>query len=227
MREAATFVDRSGIALVFPAERLPLPSLWEAVAGDRPVEWAVEREDGKKDFPPEMAKVWSWKDELAAEKLACAGKHVRGRAALVSLDVLPALYSLTGMPAHEAGFRVLDLPSLEREVAEAVLVLGPSSAPEIRRAIGYEDTGRVSRALDRLQGKLVLTKAGTVQQEHGWPATTYDVVARRYPLGRLPDVDASRAHIAFVVKPADPAALARVTGWTRAVATKALEAATT
>jgi len=214
-REAASFVDRVGIALVFPRDGIPLPSLWEAVAGDQPVEWVIEKEDGTKDFSPEMERVWSWKDELPAQKRACAGKHLRGWATLVSLKVLPSLYALTGLPAREDGFRQTELSSLEREVAEAVLVLGPLSSPELRQAIGCEDTARVNRALDLLQRKLVLTKAGTVTQGQGWPAGTYDVLARRYKLGRLPDEEVARLDIARIINAPDAPTLARTTGWNK------------
>ena len=53
-----------------------LPSLWEAATG-KPV---VDR-----DFAPDVGLVWGWKDELPGRKLVCAGKHLGGRASLVSL----------------------------------------------------------------------------------------------------------------------------------------------
>jgi hypothetical protein len=34
VERAAAFIDDVGFALLFPAPRVPLPSLWEAVAGD-------------------------------------------------------------------------------------------------------------------------------------------------------------------------------------------------
>ena len=67
-----------------------LPSLWEAIAGTREVEWAVEREDGKQEFTPGMSRCWAWKDELADRKLVCVGKHL-GRwqelAATISMEI--------------------------------------------------------------------------------------------------------------------------------------------
>src|SRR5437763_15322322 len=90
LEAAAQFVDRVGLALVFPKRDVPLPSLFEAVAGPGPVHWAEERDDGKMAFTPEMELVWSWKDDLPARRLACAGKHLRGWPALVSPRLLPA-----------------------------------------------------------------------------------------------------------------------------------------
>jgi hypothetical protein len=114
--DAAAFVDRVGLALVFGKEGVPLPSLHEAVAG-RGAHWVDEREDGKMAMTPELSKVWAWKDELAEARLACAGKHVRGWPALVSLALLPSLYALTGRSGAPADFREAVLPPLEREVA--------------------------------------------------------------------------------------------------------------
>src|SRR5258708_10018100 len=91
---AAAFVDRAGLALVFPKATVALPSLFEAVAGSAPTPWAEMREDGKMEMTPDLSLVWGWKDELAEARLACAGKHLRGLLSLVSLRLLPALYAL-------------------------------------------------------------------------------------------------------------------------------------
>ena len=74
-----------------------LPSLWEALTGRQDVDWAVRDEGGRfVDWTPDMARIWSWKDDLPEQRLVCAGKHLGGRASLVSLRLLPALYALTG-----------------------------------------------------------------------------------------------------------------------------------
>ena len=81
VRGAAAWVDRVGLAVLYPNDDLVLPSLWEALTGRQDVDWAV-REDGGKfvDFTPDFARVWSWKDELPEQRLVCAGKHLGGRA---------------------------------------------------------------------------------------------------------------------------------------------------
>ena len=87
-----------GIAALFPGTDLVLPSLWEAIAGSRDVDWAIRDEETGKyvSFTPEMNRCWGWKDELPERKLVCAGKHLGGRASLVSIAILPVLYALTG-----------------------------------------------------------------------------------------------------------------------------------
>jgi hypothetical protein len=226
LRDAAAFVDRAGLALVFAKEGVPLPSLHEAVAG-RGAHWVDEREDGKMAMTPELSKVWAWKDELAEARLACAGKHVRGWPALVSLALLPSLYALTGRSGAPADFRDVVLPPLEREVAEAVLEAAPADSLDIRRAVGVRDTRRVARAIDSLQRQLVLTRAGTVRREQGWPGTAYDVLPRRYALDRLPEPGEARARLAAAVLRTagelSAADLSRVLGFSRAESALALE----
>ncbi|HXM57144.1 MAG TPA: hypothetical protein VOB72_17220 [Candidatus Dormibacteraeota bacterium] len=227
LAEAAAFVDSAGVSLVFPKEGVALPSLYGAVAGSGAVAWVEERPDGKLTFTPEMARVWEWKDALAAERLACAGKHVRGWPSLVSLRLLPALYALTGRSGASDDFRAAVLPPLEREVAEAVLASAPADSRSIRRAVGRRDTAVVNRAIDSLQRRLVLTRAGTIDREHGWPGTAYDVLPRRYALGALPAVDEARVALgeavlrsAGVLSAAD---LSRALGFTRVEAADALD----
>lgn len=228
LQDAAAFVDRAGLALVFGKAGVPLPSLHEAVAGAG-ARWVDEREDGKLAMTPELAKVWAWKDELAEERLACAGKHVRGWPALVSLALLPSLYALTGRAGTAADFRDAVLPPLERDVAEAVLSSAPADALDVRRAIGVRDAGRVGRAIDSLQRHLVLTRAGTIRREQGWPGNAYDVLARRYPLGRLPAPDEARANVAAAILRTagdlTAADLSRVLGCSRAESNAALDRA--
>ena len=121
IRGAAAWVDRVGLAVLYPSDDLVLPSLWEALTGRQDVDWAV-REDGGKfvDFTPEFARVWNWKDELPEQRLVCAGKHLGGKASLVSLRMLPALYALTGRRGRPDDFVDEELSPVERDVANGV-----------------------------------------------------------------------------------------------------------
>jgi hypothetical protein len=227
---AAAFVDRVGLALVFPKEGVALPSLYEAVAGASPARVADEADelgDGNPWHTPEMSMVWRWKDELGQVGLACAGKHVRGAPSLVSLRLLPSLYALTGRSGAADDFRDAVLPPLERDVAEAVLDAAPADSRDIRRAVGRRDTATVNRAIDSLQRRLVITRAGTVERDRGWPGSTYDILARRHRLGRLPPPDDAVAEVAAAVLDIagelSVADLSRVLGTSRAESAAALE----
>jgi hypothetical protein len=196
-----------------------LPSLWEAVTG-KPV---VDR-----DFAPDVALVWGWKDELPGRKLVCAGKHLGGRASLVSLELLPILYALTGRSGQPADFRDEELSPVERDVAEALLESGPVSSAELPSLAGHERK-RVSAAAVRLQRRLVLTSAGRQEHDQGWPSVVFDILPRRFAkrLEALPDADAARSILAGTIlrsaREVSAADVAAVIGGTRKQAAAALD----
>jgi hypothetical protein len=179
-----------------------LPSLWEALTGRQDVDWAV-REDGGRfvDFTPDFARVWRWKDELPEERLVCAGKHLGGRASLVSLRLLPALYALTGRSGRPDDFRDEELSPVERDVAEALLAGDPVSSADLPDLVGHERK-RARAAADRLQRRLILTAAGREERERGWPAVVFDLLPRRYRQslsGRLPSPPEALVELAATV----------------------------
>ena|SRR5580765_5651927 len=219
IRGAAAWVDRVGLAALFPTDDLVLPSLWEAVTG-KPV---VDR-----DFAPDVALVWGWKDELPGQKLVCAGKHLGGRASFVSLELLPVLYALTGRSGQPADFRDEELSPVELDVAEALLESGPVSSAELPSVAGHERK-RVSAAAARLQRRLVVTSAGRQEHDQGWPSVVFDILPRRYgdSLAALPESDDARATLAWTILRAagevSAADVAAVIGGTRKQAAAALE----
>lgn len=175
-----------------------LPSLWEAVALTRAVEWGVRREDGKLEFTPEMARCWAWKDELPERRLAVVGKHFGRWAALIAPRLLPAAYALTGRRGRPDDFRDAELPPLQAEVAAAVLEAGPSTPAELRALVGA-DKKQVDGAVVSLQRALVLTNARLVEQRAGWGAIAVDLVARRWPLRGLPPREEAERLLAATV----------------------------
>ena len=231
LRAAAAFVERAGIALLFPKDDIVLPSLWEAVAGESEITWSIRDEQGKFiSFTPEFDKVWRWKDELPARRHACVGKHLRGRASLISLRLVGSLYALTGRPGRPDDFREDDFTALEREVAEVVLACGPSSSTDVHEALGVHERKRITAAIDRLERRLVLTGAGAQAQTSGWAAGVVDLVARRYGdrVKRLPDAESARQTLAGAVLAAagelSAADLTGALGWPQREAVATLEA---
>lgn len=197
--DAARWIDDVGIALLYPKADFVLPSLWEAVAGHTDLEWSVRDDDAKfVSFTPEMAKVWSWKDDLPARRLACIGLHVVRTTGLIAPRLVPAAYALTGRSGEVADFRDEQLEPLEREVAEAALDLGrPTTRKELRLLV--DRTKRdVDKAVNVLQRKLVLTNAGRADSDTSWSATLHDLFARRWRarLRRLPTHEAALAALA-------------------------------
>lgn len=229
LEAAAAWVEEAGLAVVYSNVDLVLPSLWEAVGGPD-ADWAIRDEQGKAvDFTPEFSKLWRWKDELPERKLACAGRHLgRDAASLVSKRLLAPLYALTDRAGHAEDFRELELDPLERETAEAIVENGPCSGPELRRLVAGEKR-KVDGAIKRLHRALVLTNAGVVRQEAGWPAIRNDLLARRWSreLKRLPAPEEARRTLAAetlrIAGEVSAADLAAVLRWRRGQATATLE----
>ena len=210
-----------GLALIFPSDDLVLPSLWVAVAGTDEITWSERDEEGRfLDFSPEFGRVWRWKDELPERRLVCVGKHVRGRSALVSLRVLPALVAARGEPE--------DPSPLEQAVVELLGDQGPCSTADLPGLIGHERKP-VAGAVDRLQRRLVLTTAGAQERPQGWPAVVVDLLERRYAaqVTRLPEAEDARTELAqLVLRSAgelSAADLAAVVSCTRKQAAAALD----
>jgi len=130
----------------------------------------------------------------------CAGKHLGGKASLVSLRLLPALYALTGRAGREDDFRDEEISPVERDVAEALLEGGPISSAELPDLAGHERK-RVSAATLRLQRRLVLTAAGRQERDRGWPAVVLDLLPRRYGhrLSNLPSPEDAWTTLASTV----------------------------
>jgi hypothetical protein len=190
--QAARWVDRVGIAALFPGSDLVLPSLWEAVSGSRELEWAMrDAEGGFVSFTPEMEKCWAWKDELPARGLVCVGKHLGRWAALIAPRLLPALYVVA-----EERRRALD--GFQLEVAEAVRAEGACTGPELRALVGA-DKKQVDAAVIVLQRALVLTNGKLVAQQQGWGAIAVDLLLRKWKLGTLPAEDDARLELARTV----------------------------
>ena len=190
LKQASAWVDRVGLALLFPKDDVVLPSLWQAAGGED--EFAKRDENGKfVEWTPTMEYVWTTKDALPSQGLCAAGKHLRGRASLVSLEVLPALVALAPREAPDG---------IEGEVVALLEAQGPLSTRELSDLLAHHQRKHVRAALDRLQKQLVVTNAG-LEDTDGWPAIVVDLVARRYAdrLGVLPSAEDARAALAAKV----------------------------
>ena len=141
--EAGTFIDRVGFAVLFPAERVTVPSLWEAVAGPDDTPFAAGMGQAEE-------RVWAWKDELPRTGAAWYGKFIHKRASLLSPELLTALYPGAGEPTDHAA---LDLPDHAHHIAEALLT-GPLPTAALREVVG--DRSRYDRAMSALQRHLLV-----------------------------------------------------------------------
>jgi hypothetical protein len=179
-QEAVAFVRERGFVFFWPIKDVLMPSLWAAVAGDRPVADAH-------DDPGHVT--WGWKDEMLGTRQWYYAKILRGRATMVSLDVAPAFYALSenyGEPEKDYLQLYQDgLMTREAKVLyETLLRRGPMDTVMLRRAA--QMTSRKSdspfqRALTHLQRDFKILPVG-VSQSGGWRYSfIYDTVHRHYP----------------------------------------------
>src|SRR6478672_7682601 len=70
--DAVEFINKVGIALLFPGDKIPLPDLWTAING-------MERALPKHHHDTALHKTWDWKDTIPSRKEAWYGKLVRGK----------------------------------------------------------------------------------------------------------------------------------------------------
>jgi len=208
---AAAFIDDVGFALLFPAPRVLLPSLWEAVAGEDTEPFAAGM------GAPEQ-RVWTWKDELPRRGLAWYGRFLAGRASFLAPTLLAALYPGAGeVDDHEA----LPLSAVAHDLAR-VLAREALPSAELRAVVG--DRARYERAAMELQRGLLVTTAGVRENRTGWPSAILDLTCRRFQVGGRLDHDAAAGRFLDTVLRASPADAARGFGWPVSEARDRLEA---
>jgi winged helix DNA-binding protein len=190
-----------------------LPSLWEAVAGSRAVEWGyLDEQTGKHVFTEEMSRCWAWKDELPDKGLALVGKHFGAWAALVA----PRLISRVHAAAAD---RRDDLSPLQVDIVEAVREHGACTIPQLRTLVGAE-----KKHVAQLQRAVVLTNSHLVSQRQGWDAIAVDLVERLWEIVPVEDPDLELARTVLVSSGELSAAdLGGALGWRAKRAREALE----
>lgn len=205
MPQAARWIDRVGLGLLFPKADVVLPSLWEQVSGLPVTDWN----------DPAINFFWWAKDVLPDEGRAVVGKHLAGAASVVAPRLLPTLVAANG----EA---IEDDP-----VVEAIRELGPLTNPQIRNLTGLS-RAQVDRSIMGAHRRLVLTNAFLVDEGSTWGSLAHDLVARKWKVPkRLPARDAARRELAGLVLDhageLSAADLGGVFGWRRKEAAAVLD----
>jgi hypothetical protein len=176
--QAAKWVDKVGLALLFPKADVVLPSLWEQVSGLQVTDWDTE----------EMNFFWWAKDELPARGMTCVGKHLARHVSCIAPRLLPTLVAANGEPAED-----------DDPVADAIRRVGPMTGPELRDATGLSKK-EVDRSIASLHHQLVLTNSHLVHEGSTWGTLAHDVLARKWKVPkRLPAREAARRELASIV----------------------------
>ena len=178
--DAVDFVNERGFIHFWPYKEVLLPSLWAAVAGDRPV-------PNEHDDPGHIS--WEWKDSLLGKHIWYYGKILRKKATIISMDVAPYFYALTenyGSP-EEDYLTIYEQGRMTQEakaVYEALLADSPMDTISLRRAshlTSHESSNRFERALADLQVDFKIMPVGVVDAGSWHYSFAYDIVARYEP----------------------------------------------
>jgi hypothetical protein len=197
--EAVAFVGERGFIYFWPIKGIRLPSLWAAVAGNRPVA-------DVHDDPGHVT--WGWKDSLLDKRQWHYAKVLRGKAMMISLSVAPLFYALSEnygdpdsdyMQLYEDGL----LSRESKAIYEILLGEGSLDTVTMRRKIhmtGKASKSSFERGLVSLQRDFKILPVG-ISQAGGWRYSfVYDLVHRYYPdlPARARPISRKEARVALV-----------------------------
>lgn len=178
--DAVDFVNMRGFVYFWPIKGVIFPSLWAAVAGNRPV-------PNEHDDPGHIT--WRWKDESLDKRLWYYAKILRGRATLIALDIAPYFYALSenfGEPELDYEIQYQDglLSHEAKLIYEKLISDGPLDTVNLRRRINMTSKASnypFSRALTHLQRNFNILPVGVAQTGSWGYSFIYECVHRWYP----------------------------------------------
>lgn len=177
--QALTFVNKRGFTYFWPIKGIDLPSLWTAVAGDRPVA-------DKHDDPGHIT--WGWKDGALDKKIWYYGKILRGKATMISLEIAPYFYALSenyGSPEEDylIAYQEGRLTQASKQVYETLLDNGALNTLDLRKKAKLSNAkdSEFNKALEQLQRDFKILPVGVAQAGAWNYSHIYEIVTRHYP----------------------------------------------
>lgn len=177
--QALTFVNQRGFVYFWPIKDVDLPSLWTAVAGDRPVA-------DKHDDPGHIT--WGWKDGALDRKVWYYAKILRRKATMISLAVAPYFYALSenfGSPEEDylIAYREGRLTMAAKQIYETLLEHGALNTLDLRRKAKLSNAkeSEFNKALELLQADFKILPVGVAEAGAWRYSHVYDIVPRHYP----------------------------------------------
>jgi len=176
--QALAFVNQRGFVYFWPIKGIDLPSLWTAVAGDRPVADAH-------DDPGHIT--WGWKDRSLDKKIWYYAKVLRKKATMIALDIAPYFYALSenyGDPEEDylVAYEEGRLPQSAKLVYEAILKEGALNTIDLRRAAGLGNAkdSEFNKALEILQADFKILPVGVAVAGAWKYSFIYEIVPRHF-----------------------------------------------
>lgn len=177
--QAVTFVNKRGFVYFWPIKGIALPSLWTAVAGDRPV--ADQHDD-----PGHIT--WGWKDDALDKKIWYYGKILRGKATMISLEIVPYFYALSenyGSPEEDylIAYHEGRLTQASKQVYETLLDNGALNTLDLRKMskLSNAKDSEFNKALEQLQRDFKILPVGVAQAGAWKYSHIYQIVTRHFP----------------------------------------------
>ena len=177
--QALHFVDHRGYVFFWPIKGIDFPSLWTAVAGDRPVSDAH-------DDPGHIT--WGWKDKALDQKIWYYAKILRRKSTIISLGIAPYFYALSdnfGSPGEDyiLAYEEGRLTRAAKQVYEALLKEGALNTIDLRRSanLGIARDSEFNRALEILQADFKILPVGIADAGSWHYSFIYEIVTRHYP----------------------------------------------
>ena len=213
-------LQQVGLCLIFGSDDLPLPKVYD-VSHDDADGW------------------WNWKDHLQAKRQAYMGRLIRGKATLVTLDLLPAFlalyYEQGGCPSYDEEHYYGRITQPAKWICDYLDRHGPAPADQLRKAMKQQygiGTGAYHKALLELQRKFKVVTTGLAERA-AWAARVIGLFEQWVPNPverRARHLKPERAH-ALILRSLLKAAgavplisLGRIVGWPRDQVTQAVAA---
>jgi len=178
-QQAVNFVDERGFIFFWPVKGYTFPSLWGAVAGDRPV--ADEHDD-----PGHIT--WNWKDSLLDKKVWYYARILKRKNTIISLDMVRYFYALSpnyGEPEVDFADQYNQglLPLEAKLIFDALVKKGPLDTLSLRKEAhlsGSNSSSPFNRALDLLQQQFKVLPIA-ISEAGAWKyAFVYDLTHRYF-----------------------------------------------
>ena len=177
--QALSFVNQRGFAFFWPIKGIDLPSLWTAVAGNRPV-------SDKHDDPGHIT--WGWKDDALPKRIWYYGKILRRKATMISPEAAPYFYALSdnyGSPEedHLLAYEEGRLTLSAKNIYDALLKEGALDSISLRKAARMTSAkeSQWNRALEDLQMDFKILPVGIAEAGSWKYAFIYNITAYFYP----------------------------------------------
>lgn len=176
--QARRFIRERGFVYLWPIKGVDLPSLWTAVAGNRPV--ADQHDD-----PGHIT--WTWKDDALPKRIWYYAKILRRKATMISLEVAPFFYALSenygsAEEDHLLAYEQGHLTLAARNIYEALLTRGPLDSISLRKEarLATAKESEWNRALEDLQMDFKILPIGVAEAGAWKYAFIYNITSRHY-----------------------------------------------